>query len=187
MTILRPIKRIHAVIGAIAVVAVVVTGAVLTRDDDTPAKANESSIDPAEAFKEDAMQQALEEQERLVDGLRQAQPYELRVTIREESPYDAYAPGPGETCVRATNVPAQLVIQDDRGKYPSVVAELEIPSTARLTADGACEARIKAEVPFATKYRLGVAIEGHGISSPTDPGETYVKTTNSPQKVVVLR
>lgn len=187
MTILRPIKRIHAVIGAIAVVAVVVTGAVvLTRDDDSPAKTTES-IDPAHQFRANAMQEALEEQKRLVDGLRRAQPYELRVTIREESPYDAYKPGQGETCVRAENVPAQLVIQDDRGKYPTVVAELEIPSTARLTADGACEAKITAEVPFATKYRLGVAIEGRGISSPTDPGETYVKTTNSPQKVVVLR
>ena len=63
----------------------------------------------------------------------------------------------------------------------------EIPAAARLTSTGACEAIITVDVPFASLYRLGVAIEGHGISLPTDPGDTDVKVAGSRQAVIVLR
>jgi len=116
------------------------------------------------------------------------QRHELRVTIREQSPYDAYAPsGNAGGCVRATSTPSQLIVMDASKKYPKVIADPEIPSTARLTREGNCEAVVTVEVPYASLYRFGVAIEGHGISQPTDPGETEAKAESSPQLVIVPR
>jgi hypothetical protein len=198
-------KRTHGVLAAIAVVAVVAAVAVVINQGDntptkTPATAEKdlsSQLDGdkvSEQAKEQAtaLKRAQDELARKVDAqagkVRRAQRHELRVTIREESPYDAYKPGNREgECVRATNVPSQLIVMDASGKYPKNLAEPEIPATARRTPSGACEATISVNVPFASRYRLGVAIEGHGISLPTDPGDTDAKVATSPQAVVVLR
>lgn len=114
--------------------------------------------------------------------------HELRVTIREQSPYDAYQPAEraGE-CVRATVAPSQLVVEDNSKELPTVLADPEIPPTARLTADGACEVVLIVNVPHVSSYRFGVAIMGRGISQPTDPGATTATAGASPQAVEVPR
>lgn len=159
-----------------------------TTEKDPPARSEQATLLAQAKEQAKSMEQAQDELKRKADEVRQAQRHEFRVTIREEPPYDAYKPDAGGyICIRATNVPSQLVV-DAGADYPKVLAEEEIPGTAKLKSGGICEATLTIVAPFSTHYRLGVAIEGHGMILPTDPGETELKPTDErPQKVVVLR
>lgn len=192
-------KRIYMGIGAVAVVAVVTAGAVaLTRGDDSPTHTPSSGIDPSRSLHEGKAEaeQLLKAQADLArrtaeysEQLQKSQWHQLLATIREESPYDVYKPDAnGNICVRATEAPAQLVV-DAGAENPKVLAERDVPGTAKLNPDGSCEATVSIDdAPFATHYRLGAAIEGQGILQPTSPGMTELKTsTQRPQKVVVLQ
>ncbi|GAA3530568.1 hypothetical protein GCM10022234_29720 [Aeromicrobium panaciterrae] len=185
-------KRAYVVVGSAAVVVLLTAGAIVVAKGDDPSTGASKTLTQRE-LQAEQMEKAQKELARQAtefsEQQRKSEAHQLLVTMREESPYDAYKPEPGgENCVRVSDAPSQLVVEDVSGEYPEVIAEQEIPGTAKLKEDSACEATIAVDVPFAAEYRLGIAIEGHGMSLPTDPGPLEVKVTNRhPQKVVVLR
>ena len=114
----------------------------------------------------------------------------LQVTIHDVPPLDAYRVE-GRRCVSsavAQQAPHQLVFSgpsrhlEERPIDPS----FDIPTTASLLDDGSCEAELRVTVPYRPRYRGGVAIEGKGISLPTDPTNEWVETKGDSQAVVVL-
>ena len=116
-----------------------------------------------------------------VDAPAQLPDHVLKVTIHDQLPLDAYKASNGGKCVSTAvaGAPHQLAV--DGSKYK----EFDIPVSAQLLRDGSCRSSLTVTVRGAPKYTLGVVIEGKGISSPTDPGDTIVSSQGASQSVTV--
>jgi len=111
------------------------------------------------------------------------------VTIRDQLsvPYsDAYQVK-GDTCV-LLGVGSELVFHGPDKKHDRrPLKSFTIPDRARLVGSTTCEAAMTVTVPYAPRYFVGVAMEGHGMPAPTDPAETQVRPKGDSQKLIVLR
>ncbi|KRC63565.1 hypothetical protein ASE12_01560 [Aeromicrobium sp. Root236] len=111
------------------------------------------------------------------------------VTIRDQLtvPYsDAYQVA-GDRC-DALGVGSELVFEGPDKKYDRrPLKSFTIPDHARLVDSKTCEATMTVTVPYAPRYFVGVAMEGHGMPAPTDPDETRVRPKGDSQKLIVLR
>jgi hypothetical protein len=82
---------------------------------------------------------------------------------------------------------AVLVIAGPTAEVDSTpLKELDIPATAEPGEAGACVATLTVTVPYAPRYRLGIAHEGHGIANGYEPEEPWITTRGSSQKVTVV-
>lgn len=115
--------------------------------------------------------------------------HRLRVTIRDKG--RSYSPG---TC-HAINDPGSdgalmsdslVVTGPDEKSEASQLGEAAIPTQARSLPDGTCEAEMMITVPYAPRYRAGIAVVGDGIYDPkTDPQGTRFVPDGSLQSIVV--
>lgn len=188
-------RRAPVVLAALVVVAVIVLGvAALTRggDDPTPPVERDASRPfdrelvrkqaEAQAEQKIAAEEALATKAAKLASTEQV----LRVTLRDVTRPDIYVAS-GAACVRAGRAPSRLVVSDLDGTYGNELVTRSIPARARIGGDGVCEVTMTLRVPDVRAYRLGVAIEGRGISLSTDPGPTDVVPRGGVQAVIVRR
>ncbi len=113
------------------------------------------------------------------------------VTIHDVLPLDAYEVAGGKCSADsvAPEFPSTLTFSGPSKHLDEVPLDEEfpIPKTARLLADGSCEATMSVTVPYRPRYRAGVAIEGRGIANPDDPINDLVNTEDDSQAITVFR
>ena len=159
--------------------------------DDKPADKSDSASTnrPAPPAAEPSTVPAPKAQKTYVPASGDPKTHELSVTIRDEGELDAYTADADNTCTG--NVLGgrsnQLLISGPNDEYElAPLASFDIPATARLLPNGACEATMAVTAPYAPHYLLGVTIHGRGIAGPDDPAETKVATNGNSQSVIVL-
>ena len=115
--------------------------------------------------------------------------HELRVLIRDVGGVDAYRMDDSERGCTSTSpkgFPHQLVISGPTKKQTyTPLASFDIPDTA-IGTNGACEAELTVTVPYAPRYSMGIAMEGRGIATGYEPDPSWIETSGSSQKVVML-
>ena len=111
----------------------------------------------------------------------------LEVTLRDVPPLSAYQEVDG-ACVLVTAGPDTPQLYAGDHATPDEVGEaFDVPSDAMLLDDGTCETSFEVTVARAEMFDLGVAVPGRGIADPSEPTNTAVIASASPQKVTVLR
>jgi len=128
-----------------------------------------------------------------------AKRHKLQVTIRDEpaldDPYaaDAYVATSASECSaimwdEGTEQLGELVVSapDETGEL-RMLKPFDLPPTARLLPDGTCEAVMTIDLPYASRYVLGVGIMGRGIKPENAPKPPVVITRGELQSVVVAK
>jgi hypothetical protein len=121
-----------------------------------------------------------------VPGAGDPKTHILHVTIRDVGGVESYE-ATAKGCV-PINPPhtALLVVSGPTAKFDyTPLKEVDIPTTAE-PVNGACEAKVTVTVPYAPRYSLGIALEGHGIATGDEPPPPWITTRESAQKVTVL-
>jgi hypothetical protein len=110
----------------------------------------------------------------------------LHVTIRDVGGVEAYeatAQGCEPLYPEHTII---LVVSGPTTKYDSTpLKDVDLPTSAE-PANGACEAKMTVTVPYAPRYTLGIAKEGHGIATGDEPDPVWITTRGSSQKVTLV-
>ena len=112
------------------------------------------------------------------------------VMIHDVLPLDAYRTAGGQCLTTSVpDFPHKLTFIGPSRHLESrpLDKDFAIPETARLLTDGSCESQITVTVPYKPRYTAGIAMEGHGMPAPTDPGDTKIVTKGNSQAITVLR
>ena len=81
---------------------------------------------------------------------------------------------------------ASLVVEGPTAEFDSTpLKDVDLPASAE-TFNGACEAKMTVKVPYAPRYTLGIAREGHGIATGDEPDPMWITTRGSSQKVTLV-
>lgn len=115
--------------------------------------------------------------------------HDFDVTIHDVLPLDAYRAEGGQCVTSAVpEGPHKLTFIGPSRNFERrpLDKDFAIPETARLLSDGSCESHLTVTVTYKPHYAAGVAMEGRGIPSATDPGETEVVTQGDSQAITVL-
>ncbi|MET0931692.1 MAG: hypothetical protein ABWX74_19380 [Aeromicrobium sp.] len=166
----------------------------VTSDEPPPGSTscNTEQDSTAEAQAEDELADATKRQAQ--EATRR---HELLVTIRDQpapgdpDAADAYEAESGNGCSaivwgeNSEQLGELIVIALDEKDEPSMRKTFSLPASARLLPDGTCEATMTIDVPYASRYMLGVGITGRGIAREDAPDAPVVITEGHSQSVVV--
>lgn len=110
----------------------------------------------------------------------------LHVTIRDVGGVEAYeATAKGCEPLNPEHT-ASLVVAGPTAEFDSTpLKDVDLPASAE-TFNGACEAKMTVKVPYAPRYTLGIAREGHGIATGDEPDPMWITTRGSSQKVTLV-
>lgn len=110
----------------------------------------------------------------------------LQVTIRDVGGVKAYkatAQGCEPLYPEHTII---LVVSGPTAKFDSTpLKDVDLPPNAEPN-NGACEAKMTVTVPYAPRYTLGIATEGHGIATGDEPDPIWITTRGNSQKVTLV-